>query len=96
MGTGIFGKMAVKGLSNKYLIACVKHTRNTEILQRELLRNLKTFEFRFYVPLDTKWIILERFFLPISWLVLKKLKTTQQKQTFIQNTKILQHKINTD
>jgi len=32
---------------------------------------------------------------PTSWLVLKKLNLIQQQQTFIQNTKILQHKINT-
>jgi len=32
-------------------------------------------------------------FQPISWRVLKKLNRTQQKQTLIQNTKILQGKV---
>jgi len=31
---------------------------------------------------------------PTSWLVLKKLNVTQQQQTIIRKTKILQHKIN--
>jgi len=33
---------------------------------------------------------------PISWLVLKKLNLTQQKQTFTRDTKILLHKITTN
>ena len=52
------------------------------------------FELRFYVPLETKQTIAETFF-PASFLastVLKKLNSTQQKQTFVQNTKILQNK----
>ena len=31
-------------------------------------------EFRFYVPLDTKYVILETFPKPISWLGIKKTK----------------------
>jgi len=34
---------------------------------------------KFYVPLDTKWVILETFFL--ADLLAKKLNSTQQKQT---------------
>jgi len=32
-------------------------------------------ELRFYVPLDTKWVISETFPKPVSWLLWKKTKT---------------------
>jgi len=36
-------------------------------------------ELRFYVPLDTKQVILETFPQPISWLGVAKLNLTQEK-----------------
>jgi len=35
-------------------------------------------ELRFYAQLDTKWIILETFLKPNSWLGMEKLNPTQQ------------------
>jgi len=39
-------------------------------------------ELWFYVPLDTKQVILETFPKPTSWLGIEKLNLTQQKHTF--------------
>jgi len=39
-------------------------------------------EFRFYIPLDTKKVILETFSKPIFWFGMEKLNLTQQKHTF--------------
>jgi len=50
------------------------------------------FELRFYVPLDTKWMISETFFAAD---LLKKLNLAQQKQTFVRNIDVLRQKINT-
>ena len=47
----------------------------------------------FHVPLDTKQVILETFPKPISWLGMEKLNLTQQKHTFTNQKKLLQHKI---
>jgi len=49
----------------------------------------------FAVPLDTKQVISETFF-PANLLASsKKLNLTQQQQTLIRNTRIMQHDINT-
>jgi len=44
-------------------------------------------ELRFYVPLDTKWVILEAFPKSICWLVMEKLDPTQEKHTFTNQKK---------
>jgi len=44
-------------------------------------------ELWFYVPLDTKQVILETFPKPFSWLGMKKLNLTQQKHTFTNEKK---------
>jgi len=40
------------------------------------------YQLRFYVPLDTKYVISETFPKPISWLGMEKQNLTQQKHTF--------------
>jgi len=53
-------------------------------------------ELWFYVPLDTKQVISETFPKPIFWLDMEKLNLnlTQQKHTFTNQKKCMQHKIN--
>jgi len=44
-------------------------------------------ELRFYIPIDTKQVILETFPKPISWLSMVKLNLTQQKHAFTNQKK---------
>jgi len=44
-------------------------------------------ELKFYVPLNTKYVILETFPKPISWLGMEKLNVTQLKHTFTNEKK---------
>jgi len=41
----------------------------------------------FYIPLDTKYVILETFPKPTSWLAMEKQNLTQQKHTFTDQNK---------
>ena len=50
-------------------------------------RNQRLIELRFYVPLDTKRVILETFPKPIPWLGMEKLNLTQQKHAFTDQKK---------
>ena len=44
-------------------------------------------ELRFYVPLDTNYVIVETFLKPISWLCMEKQNLTQQKDKFTNQKK---------
>jgi len=45
------------------------------------------YKLRFYVPLNTKWVISETFPKPISWLCMEKLNLTPQKHAFTNQEK---------
>ena len=64
------------------ITACYHHLRPAVIITRSSFSDQTGYWSRFYVPLNTKYVISVTFPKPISWLGMEKQNLTQQKHAF--------------